>query len=96
MSERKKKPLAWGKEGAVFHTSVGRFSDGSFWWFATEDYETFKRVLGGDPDAIAAQKWHGPFWTNTEAAKDAEIAIAGENCRLERAGMWDPAWNRPQ
>jgi hypothetical protein len=76
------KPLAWGTLGVPFHTSVGNFSDG-FYWFATQDVQMFRRVIQNDPDAMAAQEWHGPFKTRAEAAKAAEIGIAGENCKLE-------------
>jgi len=87
------KPLA--RRGAVMHTSVGKFPDG-FYWFATEDVRMFRRVIQNDPDAMAAQEWQGPFNTAAEAAKAAEIGIAGENCKLERGGAWDPNWEKPQ
>jgi hypothetical protein len=61
------------------HTSVGKLSDGKFYWFATEDYQMFERVIiQNDPEAINAQEFHGPFNTREEAARAADIAIAGE------------------
>jgi hypothetical protein len=57
----------------------------------------FERVvIQNDPDAIDAQEWHGPFDTREEAKRAADIAIAGEHCKLTHCGMWDPAWNKPQ
>src|SRR5262245_4631406 len=89
------KPLARGTLGVPFHTSVGNFSDG-FYWFATQDVQMFRKVMQNDPDLMAAQEWHGPFKTRAEAAKAAEIGIVGENCKLEHRGMWDPNWEKPQ
>ena len=97
LKAKRKRPLAMGRLGAAIHTSVGNFSDGKFYWFATEDIQMFKRVIyQNDPDAIAAQEWHGPFDTREEAAKAAEIGIAGEGCELKHGGSWDPNWEKPQ
>ena len=90
-----RRPMAMGKLGAVFHTSVGNFPDG-FYWFATEDVQMFHRVLENDPDAMFAQTWYGPFKTRAKAARAAEIGIAGEGCKLNHGGTWDPNWEKPQ
>jgi len=90
-----RRPMATGKLGAVFHTSVGNFPDG-FYWFATEDVQMFRRVIQNDPDAMAAQEWHGPFKTRAEDAKAAEVGVLGEQCEIKPAGAWDPNWERPQ
>jgi hypothetical protein len=87
-----KKPLA--RLGVTIHSTVGKFPDG-FYWFATEDHQTFRRVIQCDPDAIDAQEWHGPFDTREEAARAAEIGIIGERCEIKRGGTWDPALERP-
>jgi hypothetical protein len=58
----------------------------------------FERVIiQNDSDAINAQEWHGPFDTREEAAKAAEIGIAGEGCKLILQPVpWDPAWDKAQ
>jgi hypothetical protein len=92
-----RKPL--GRLGVAIHTSVAGIPalDGAkkFYWFATEDYNYFRAVVGGKVN-LPIQELHGPFDTREEAARDAEIALVGENCKIEHGGMWDPAWNEPQ
>jgi hypothetical protein len=90
-----RRPLAMGKLGATFHTSVGKFSDG-FYWFATDDVQMFKRVIQNDPDAMAAQEWYAPFDSRAEVAKVAEVGVLGEQCKIKPAGAWDPNWEKPQ
>jgi hypothetical protein len=52
--------------------------------------------MGTAAELMAAEELHGPFDTPEEADEAAKIAIGGEDCEVTDAGMWDPAWSRPQ
>ena len=41
-------------------------------------------------------EWQGPFATNAEARRNAEIEVFGSQCAIKEGGMRDPAWDKKQ
>jgi hypothetical protein len=77
------------KAGDTVFISFGCDLHGHYWWAETA------AELDGNID-ITQFRHGGPFSTQAEAAKDAQIQTLGPQCKIEEGGMWDPAWDRPQ
>jgi hypothetical protein len=96
---RARKPLA--RPGMPMHTFIVRAvietAEGPkslFYWFANEHHdETMNMTI---EEVVATQELHGPYDTPAEADETAMVAVAGKDRRLTHAGMWDPAWDKPQ
>lgn len=68
------------KLGEKIVVSYGRDNFGRFWWL----------------DERYTHDAHGPFANEAEADADFRKTTFGEQCEVEFAGQWDPAWDRPQ
>jgi hypothetical protein len=69
------------QKGDVILIDYARDQFGGHWW-----------IECSNPNAL----FRGPFRTEAEARRNAEIETLGPQCKIEEAGMWDPAWDRPQ
>ena len=70
----------WPKAGEKVEIQYGRDISGQWWWIS--DW--------------SAAGLHGPFLTNAEAERDAEVTILGSQCEVKYGGRWDPAWDKKQ
>jgi hypothetical protein len=68
------------KIGEKILIDTGQGRDGKWYWRLREN-----------PTDI-----HGPFASEREADRDAEVVVLGPNCKITRGGRWDPAWDRKQ
>ena len=46
--------------------------------------------------AFETQELHGPFTTDAEVHEDERRTLLGPQGKVIEAGMWDPAWDKPQ
>lgn len=67
--------------GDVIFIDYGRDPRGQYWWRCDWD------------DSLHSG---GPFATEAEARKHAEVSILGPQCKVESGGMWDPGWSKMQ
>jgi hypothetical protein len=92
---RTKKPLA--RLGVAMHIGTCRrvfdTPDGlqsKYYWWASENENATQEEI------MATTGVHGPFDTEAEALRAAQIAVVGPDCKVTVAGSWDPAWSKPQ
>jgi hypothetical protein len=76
------------KDGEVVIISYGRDPQGGWWWVEAN--------IRGRSHDISRYHHGGLFPTRAEAQRDSEIQTLGAQCKITEAGMWDPAWDRPQ
>ena len=78
------------KVGDTFWVRHLRSVTGEHFWLQTPD------INMSDEETLKTCDLHGPFASDKEAQRDAELHILGAGCKVTHGGMWDPNWSKAQ